>query len=155
VIDRALLNLNSEIGRQAQYVTSERTSLVQLASDINAGQSYPAQARRSAPTRGIVPVTAASLGDKKPLVKIVFDKADVQYEPALYQALSVALQRRPDAMFDLVAVAPEGGNPSAAQRNADTVFQSMTNMGLPAERVAMGSIAANDAKTPEVRIYVR
>jgi hypothetical protein len=155
VIDRALLNLNSEIGRQQVYVTSERTSLVQLASDINAGQSYPAQARRAAPVRAPMPITPRDLADKKPLVKIVFDKADVQYEPALYQALSVALQRRPDAMFDLVAVAPEGGNTSAAQRNADTVFQSMTNMGLPAERVAMGSIAANDAKNLEVRIYVR
>lgn len=39
VIDCALLNLNSEINRQQQYVTKERTSLVQLASDINSGQS--------------------------------------------------------------------------------------------------------------------
>ena len=39
VIDRALLSLNNELTRQQQYVTTERTSLVQLAADINAGQS--------------------------------------------------------------------------------------------------------------------
>ena len=155
VIDRALLNLNAEIGRQQQVVTAERTGLVQLAADINAGQSYPAQVRTSA--RAMVPSGFAPVNftDKKPLVKIVFDKPDVAYEPALYQALSTALQRRPDAVFDLVAVAPEGGNSSAAQKNADAVFQSMTNMGLPSERVAKGVMASKQASNLEVHIYVR
>ena len=155
VIDRALLNLNAEIGRQQQVVTAERTGLVQLASDINAGQSYPAQVRNSA--RAMVPTgfTPVNFTDKKALVKIVFDKPDVAYEPALYQALSTALQRRPDAVFDLVAVAPEGGNTAAAQKNADAVFQSMTNMGLPSERVAKGVMASKQATNLEVHIYVR
>ena len=48
VIDRALLSLNNELTRQQQYVTTERTSLVQLAADINAGQSYTASGRRAA-----------------------------------------------------------------------------------------------------------
>ena len=95
-----------------------------------------------------------SIGDRKPLVVIRFDKADVAYEPQLYQALSRALERRPDAVFDLVAVSPEGGNPSAARKDADAVFQSMTNMGLPAERVVMAAMGSNAAKTPEVHIYV-
>mgnify|MGYP003337350342 CR=1 FL=1 len=37
-----------------------------------------------------IPVKA----DKRPLVVIKFDKPDVAYEPALYQALSRALERR-------------------------------------------------------------
>src|SRR4029077_1179650 len=40
IIDRALQSLNDEINRQTQYVTQERTSLVQLAQDINQGQAY-------------------------------------------------------------------------------------------------------------------
>jgi len=155
VIDRALLNLNAEIGRQQQVVTNERGGLVQLASDINAGQSYPAQVRTSARAMAPVGFAPVNFTDKKPLVKIVFDKAGVEYEPALYQALSTALQRRPDSVFDLVAVAPEGGNSAAAQKNADAVFQSMTNMGLPAERVAKGVMASNKATNLEVHIYVR
>jgi hypothetical protein len=154
VVDRALQNLNGEINRQQQYVTTERTSLVQLASDINAGQSFPATARRAIPARAVANVSIQSFADKKPLVVIRFDKADVAYEPALYQALSRALERRPDAVFDLVAVSPDGGNPAAARADADAVFQSMTNMGLPAERVAMAAMGSSKATTPEVHIYV-
>jgi hypothetical protein len=156
VIDRALLSLNNEINRQQQYVTTERTSLVQLAADINTGQSYPvAGARRMTPSpKAVSAVTPASFADKKPLVVIRFDKPDVAYEPALYQALSKALERRPDATFDLVAVTPKDGNAAASRKDADTVFKSMTNMGLPAERVAMATMASNNNANPEVHIYV-
>jgi hypothetical protein len=155
VIDRALLSLNNEINRQANYVTTERTSLVQLAADINTGQSFPATGTRRATTqRAVASVTPASFADKRPLVVIRFDKPDVAYEPALYQALSKALERRPDATFDLVAVSPKEGNPAAARRDADAVFKSMTNMGLPAERVAMATMGSASANTPEVHIYV-
>lgn len=158
VIDRALLDLNAEIGRQQQYVSNERNALVELAAEINAGQSYPATAsagRRAVPVRAVANVSAETFAQRRPLVVIRFDKPDVAYEPQLYQALSRALERRPDAVFDLVAVSPSGGNPSAARRNADTVFQSMTNMGLPAERVAMAAMPSPAAKTPEVHIYVQ
>ncbi len=159
VIDRALLSLNNEINRQAVYVTNERTSLVQLASDINTGQSYAAgssSARRvaAAAPRAVASVTPASFADKRPLVVIRFDKPDVVYEPALYQALSRALERRPDATFDLVAVSPNEAGQAAARRDADAVFKSMTSMGLPAERVAMAAMAAPAVTTPEVHIYV-
>jgi hypothetical protein len=107
------------------------------------------------PVRAVATVSAETFAQRRPLVVIRFDKPDVAYEPQLYQALSRALERRPDAVFDLVAVSPQGGNPSAARRNADTVFQSMTNMGLPAERVAMAAMPSDAAKTPEVHIYVQ
>jgi len=73
----------------------------------------------------------------------------------LYQALSRALERRPDAVFDLVAVSPQGGNPANARQNAEAVYESMTNMGLPSERVAMAAMGSTSASTPEVHIYVR
>ena len=155
ILDRALLNLNSEINRQQQYVTTERTSLVQLAGDINTGQSYPATIRRASATRTMAALTSQNLANRTPLVIIRFDKPDVAYEPARYQALSRALERRPDAVFDLVAVSPDGGGPGAAQNNAQAVFQSMTNMGLPAERVAMAAASNAKAASPEVHIYVR
>src|SRR5262249_15744183 len=63
VIDRALQGLNDEINRQQQYVTSERTSLVALAADINAGQSYGLTPRRAATPRDVgamVPMTASA-----------------------------------------------------------------------------------------------
>ncbi len=121
---------------------------------VGAEERSTGDSRRPIAPKTVAAVTPASFADKKPLVVIRFDKADVAYEPALYQALSRALERRPDAVFDLVAVSPEGGNPAAARSNADAVFQSMTNMGLPAERVAMAAMGSSKATTPEVHIYV-
>ena len=155
VIDRALQGLNDEINRQAQYVASERTSLVQLASDINAGQTYGGMQRRAAPPRAVASITPAVFNERRPLVVIRFDKPDVAYEPALYQALSRALERRPDAVFDLVAVAPNGGNAATAKQKADGVLKSMTGMGLPADRVSETEITSPTAATPEVHVYVQ
>lgn len=84
---------------------------------------------------------------------IRFDRPDVAYEPALYQALSRALERRPDATFDLVAVSPNEAGQATVRREADNVFKSMTSMGLLAERVAMATMAQASATTPEVYIY--
>jgi len=161
VIDRALQGLNDEINRQQDYVTNERTSLVALAADINAGQTYNGTPRRMT-ARGTMTATPASmapqpqaLNDRRPLVVIRFDKPDVAYEPALYQALSRALERRPDAVFDLVAVSPTGGNAASAKQRADAVLKSMTGMGLPSDRVSESTMASATAKTPEVHIYVR
>jgi hypothetical protein len=154
IIDRALQGLNDEINRQSQYVTQERTSLVQLAQEINQGQSYSGVARRAV----AAPAAVAMIPDfaqRKPLVVIRFDKPDVPYESALYQALSRALERRPDAVFDLVAVSPTGGNAATAKQKADAVLKSMTGMGLPSDRVAETSMDSPSAKTPEVHIYVR
>ena len=155
VIDRALQGLNDEINRQAQYVASERTSLVQLAADVNAGQTYGGMQRRAAPPRAVASLTPAVFNERRPLVVIRFDKPDVAYEPALYQALSRALERRPDAVFDLVAVAPNGGSADTAKQKADGVLKSMTGMGLPADRVSETEITSPTANTPEVHVYVQ
>ena len=135
---------------------NERNGLVDLASGINVGGMYASGGRGVVASRQAAPaVAAASFADRKPLVVIRFDKADVAYEPALYQALSRALERRPDAVFDLVAVTPAGGNASGARRNSESVMRSMTNMGLPSERVIMASMSNPSASAPEVHVYVR
>src|SRR3546814_6499297 len=45
---------------------------------------------------------------------IRFDRPNVQYEQPLYSAVSRALERRPDAFFDVVAVSPQSGNAGRA-----------------------------------------
>lgn len=156
-MDRLLQSLNRDISRQQQFVAGERSSLVDLAGGINSGQLYlgatartptasaPQAARQSSPT----------FADRRPLVVIRFDKANVQYEPALYQALSRAMERRPDSIFDVVAVSASGASPAAARRNADAVMRSMATMGLPAERTALATMTSPTASSPEVHVYVR
>jgi hypothetical protein len=93
---------------------------------------------------------------------IRFDRPNVQYEQPLFEAVSRALDRRPSAGFDIVAVAPSGGSPSdvalntsAARRDAETVLRSLTNMGLPPERVSLSATTSQSAQSPEVHVYVR
>lgn len=157
VIDRLLQSLATDIARQQQFVTNERNGLVDLAGGINVGGMYSVAGGRSmaaAPRQMAAASAPMSFADRKPLVVIRFDKPDVAFEPALYQALSRALERRPDAVFDLVAVS-SGANSTAARRSAENVMKSMTSMGLPSDRVVMASMSSATASSPEVHVYVR
>jgi hypothetical protein len=96
------------------------------------------------------------------LVVIRFDRPNVAYEQALYSALSGALNRRPGATFDLVAVAPQSGSPAEvtsaqnrSKRDAERVLRSMSEMGLPMERVRLSATTSAGAQSNEVHVYVR
>jgi hypothetical protein len=89
---------------------------------------------------------------RKPFVVIRFEEPDPDFDAALYEAVSAALKRRPDAAFDLVAVTRD---PDAAQRNLRRVLQSLREMGMPAERLTLSAAAAADNTTSEVWIYLR
>jgi hypothetical protein len=93
---------------------------------------------------------------------IRFADDNVAYQDALYQAIGAALERKPDALFDLIALAPAAGsagqvalNSNAVKRNAEDVLRSLSEMGLPAERLTLSAITSADAQVNEVRIYVR
>ncbi len=157
-IDRLLGELNTDIGRQQQFVANERENLMELAGDINAGQLYRSQQTTPSGPQ----MASAAPGDfsqRRPLVVIRFDRPDVAYEPALYQAVSRALERRPNAIFDLVAVSPGSDNQNltsgSARRNAEGVLQSLAGMGLPSDRVMLSAMASPTAQSAEVHIYVR
>jgi hypothetical protein len=95
-------------------------------------------------------------------VVIRFDRANVEYKHAIYTAVSQALQRRPQSGFDLVAVAPNQGSPAQvsvasnrSKRNAEDVLRSLSEMGLPLDRVRLSAMVSNQADSNEVHIYVR
>jgi hypothetical protein len=105
--------------------------------------------------------TPVSTDGRVPLVVIRFDRADVPYQQALYNAVSQALQRKPNAVFDVVAVAAGGtqaqsaSNQNQARRNADRVLRSLADMGLPASRVNVTAGSNAQAATNEVHVFVR
>ena len=82
-----------------------------------------------------VQVTAGaplSTAGRRPLLVVRFDRNDVPYKQALYNAVSRVLEKRPEAVFDLVAVAPsEGGqarvalNSNKSRRHAEGVLRSL------------------------------
>ena len=105
--------------------------------------------------------TGPGPGDR-PLVTIRFDRRRVAYHRALYNAVGRALERKPGAAFDLVAVSPKTGsaaqvvlNSTAAKRNAEGVLRSLAQMGLATSRLNLTAISSASAQTNEVRVYVR
>ncbi len=162
VIDRLQGELTDDIARATNYVSQERSNLTALSVAIDNGE-YMGQSLSTLTSGVPAPAPAgggASLvGQRQPLVIIRFDRPNVDYEAILYSAVSQALERRPNAGFDLVAVAPASGNPTTnAQRSrhyAEQVLRSLTNMGLPADRVSISATASGQVGVDEVHLYVR
>ncbi|WP_291002116.1 hypothetical protein [Ferrovibrio sp.] len=177
-IDRLLGELSEDVARQTAYVGTERGNLTTLSTAIKTGEAL-------GPALGTRAFTAATMGanaavnaggqqlayagagapandGRAPLVVIRFDRADVPYQQALYNAVSQALQRRPQAQFDVVAVAAGQGNAAQvasnqnqARRNADRVVRSLAEMGLPASRVTVTNTANPQNPANEVHVLVR
>ena len=171
LIDRLLTELSDDIRRQSAYVAAERSDLNTLAIAIKNGElfgsSLASRAIPSAPigvTGGIAAPRPSQLGvaGRRALVTIRFDQANVDYEQPLFNAIKQALERRPDAYFDVVGVSPTSSNQgraaldsNASRRNAQKVVRSLADMGLPSDRVTVSAASAPDARTNEVRVYVR
>ncbi|HEY1721243.1 MAG TPA: hypothetical protein VGG27_08350 [Magnetospirillaceae bacterium] len=159
-IDRLLTELSTDIQRQQQYVSSARNDLNVLALAIKNGQLYGSSLSSSRILGGSIQPIAASSGER-PLVVIRFDRPNVSYENALYTAVKGALDRRPTATFEVVAVSSTSGTPGStaisettSRRNADQVVRSLTQMGLNSDRVRLSTSSSATAGTGEVDVFV-
>ena len=171
LIDRLLNELSEDISRQSNYLSGERRNLTTLSLAIKNGEPYGSNlANRAystaAPFTSAAPVASArrpvGRAQRRPLVVIRFDRPNVAFEQALYTAVSRALERRPTAGFDVVAIAPNRGSPAqvtvaslTSKRNAEAVLRSLSDMGLPLDRVRLSATTSGGAQTNEVHIYVR
>ncbi len=156
MIDRLLKEVSDAVQRQTAYVGTERANLTVLAASIKSGELYGG----GSSALGLGGVQSASAGT--PLVVVKFDHPDVDYQQILYAALNQALQNRPGASFQVVAVSPTRGTAASVQiaqttarRHAQDVMRSMTDMGVPATRLAVASTTDPGATTSEVRVFVR
>jgi hypothetical protein len=165
-IDRLLNELSDDLNRQTSHLASERRNLTAMSISIKNGERYGSALMNRALAQAEVKASMASRRplspDARPLVVIRFDRPNVQYEQALYDAISRALDRKPDTAIDLVAVHPRTGSPAqvilnstAARRNAEAVLRTLVELGLPATRVTMTSMPSATAQSNEVRVYVR
>ena len=165
IIDRLLNELTQDVTRSQNYYSTERSNLTALAVAIDNGEFLGGSLANRAygiPPPPIPGGAAGLVGRTAPLVVIRFERADVNYDQALFTAVSQALERRPNAAFDLVAVAPGLGSPSQvalatnkSRRDAEGVLRSLTSMGLPADRVSLSATTNPNAQISEVHLYVR
>jgi predicted transcriptional regulator len=168
-IQRLLNQVTDEVNRQTAYVASERRNLNVLSVAIKNGALFGvslANTTAPIPAAATIPATIAPASQATlrgtPLVTIHFDRPNPSYQQELYSAVSTALDRRPNASFELVAIAPAQGSAgqvalttSAAQRNAEAVLRSLAEMGLPANRVKLSATTSRDVDIPQVELFVR
>ncbi|MEQ8967324.1 MAG: hypothetical protein RID91_16035 [Azospirillaceae bacterium] len=165
LLDRLLSELSEDINRQTRYVNSERSNLQTLQLAIANGELYGTSLANRAggglPIRTAAVAPAAPAPDR-PLVVIRFDDPNVAYEQPLYDAVSQALDARPGAAFELVAVSRNTGNPAEsalaandARDRAEAVMRTLISLGLPPDRVYLAASQSADVRSNEVRVFVR
>ncbi len=168
LINRLLSELRADTSRQTSYLANERANLTSLSNSIKHGQLFGRSlasplASNAAPVATTAPVAMSGKLPSSPALMVIrFDRPNVQYANDLYTVLTQVLDRRPDATFKVVAVAPSKGSPAELQmaqyesrQHAEAVYQLMNEMGLPAERVELSSTTSSDARSNEVRIFLR
>ena len=121
LIDRVLGEVSQDVARQTNYIGAERGNLTTLSAAIKQGELLgPGLGNRANFYTSTQQFAAAgtagpvSTDGRAPLVVIRFDRADVPYQQALYNAVSQALARKPNAVFDVVGVAAGGSQAQAA-----------------------------------------
>ena len=97
------------------------------------------------------------VGRVRPLVVIRFGTTPPNFDSTVYAAARGALERRPNSVFDLVALSPGIGatDQAAVTRDSETVFRALVAMGLPVERLSLSATTIPSLSTHEVHIYVR
>jgi hypothetical protein len=159
LIDRLLKEVSDNVQRQTAYAANERSNLTILSNAIKSGELFGGL---TSPVSSGAMTSQQLASAGSPLVVIKFDRPDVDYQQVLYAALNQALQSRPSAGFEIVAVSPSRGNSASVQiaqttarRHAQDVIRSMTDMGVPATRLGVASTTDPGAAGNEVRVFVR
>lgn len=180
-IDRLLTEVNDDITRTAAFLSTERNNLRTVALGVTTGDMYGSSLANRvfnapAPDYGMMqpasyaptdypmasPAVASVPGGRRPLAKIRFDQANVNYEQPVYLAVKEAMQKYPNARFEIVAVHPTQGNAAQlaiestkARRNAEAVMRSLGQMGMPLDKVDLMASQSPEAQSSEVHLYVR
>jgi hypothetical protein len=162
LVDRVMMEVSDDVQRQTSFVANERANLTTLASAIKNGELYGAELGTGMAMPMAAPPGYGEIPSGAPLVTIRFDRAHVDYQQILYTALAQALQSRPGASFNVVAASPTRGTigavqlaQSEAQRHAAEVMRSMSDMGVPGNRLGISSVTDPSIGSTEVRVYVR
>ncbi len=155
VLMNSLLNeVNSDIARQKQYINTANDTIVHLGSAIKVG-SYGVNNVPMAPMQRAQRLGApAAAVSGSPLFVAKFNKAGVKYKDGLKQAVAAAQAKKPNVVFDVVAVSPVSGSAAIAKNNATQIFQDMIDMGVSADRINL-SAKAGSGSSSEVQIFVR
>ena len=158
--DRLLKELEGRISREIVILNDERKYMKELAADVEVGKFGDSVA--SPPTRGSGSNTSsriemAPINYDNAIVVIKFDDQDTDYAAGLFESISSALEQKPSAAFEVVAVSPTGQASFAAKARdrASEILNKIAEMGVPANRLSLSSSNSASAQAEEVHIYIR
>ena len=157
-VDQLVTETSGEIANRNLFVATAHRRLASIESDIAAGQRAASVASLPPGTGRAAAAASSAPGERRALVTIRFDRPNVAYQEELFRAMRAALDAQPGVAFDIVAVSPPGAagsNAAAAERNVESVVQSLSSMGLPPDRFRLSAETLADASGNEIRIYPR
>ncbi len=151
--------VNSDISRQQQYIGTAGDNIVKLSDAIRVGSfgvnnvplSRSPMAVAGMPRPGTK--SAPALAGGKPLLAVKFSSPDVKYQEGLKQAVANAVAKKPDVIFDVVAVNSPRGN--GAQKYASQIFQDIIKLGVSADKVNISAKTDDKVSVPAVMVFVR
>lgn len=151
--------VNSDISRQQQYIGTAGDNIVKLSDAIRVGSfgvnnvplSRSPMAVAGMPRLGTK--SAPALAGGKPLLAVKFSSPDVKYQEGLKQAVANAVAKKPDVIFDVVAVNSPRGN--GAQKYASQIFQDIIKLGVSADKVNISAKTDDKVSVPAVMVFVR
>ncbi len=158
IINSLLSEINSDVARQQQYIETAKNNIAALSNAIKVGSYGVSNVPLSSVNSGYAPVMSAPAATSgKPLFSVKFNKSKVNYKDGLKQAVKSAQAKKPNVIFDVVAISPVGGSQistAAAKNNATLIFQDMIDMGVGADRINLSAKSGN-VTASEVQIFVR
>jgi hypothetical protein len=89
------------------------------------------------------------------LVTIDYAKANPDYHTALAAAVQAVETRRPDSLYDVVAVVADTAGAAAGRTRAADVMIAIEADGVIPARVQLGLKLEPGRKIPQVRVYLR
>lgn len=166
-VEAELARLDAALGRLTGEIEHSRRRLADLEAEVQRARARidallegAGTAEVSAPLPPQQPPLATGL---RPLVRLNYDHAaDVDYAEEVRDAVWTALERLPDAVFDVVAVSPAEPDPAAGVHgnegvwlHAEDVAASLVAMGIEPERLTLSAAVSEAARADEVHLYIR
>jgi hypothetical protein len=170
-VEAELARLDAALGRLTGDIEASRRHLAHLEAEVERARARidellegAGTAKVSAPLPPPRPPVAAGL---RPLVRLRYEQAaDVDFAEEVRNAVWTALERLPDAVFDVVAVSTTEADPAAgtatdtqgeeaAWLHAEEVVASLVAMGIEPERLTLSAAVSEAARADEVHLYIR
>lgn len=161
LINNLNAEINQDIASQQQYLSSAMAQVNNLNSAIQVGsfKSAPARAVRplfSTPSKPLAhhKLKSPAKMSGKALFVARFEDDNVNYKDGLKIAINAALEKKPNAVFEVVAVS-NTSNSAKSKDHAGRIMKEIVALGVNANQVNLSSKNNTSVVVAEVQVFVK